>query len=344
MSNNDLLEKVIVSTEIGNPAGSGLLAPAQANQFIDYMWDATVIGSQVRTLRMRSTEQEIDRIGVGQRLLRGAVEAVDTGENQGVFFSKISLRTHKLRLDWELSTETLEDNLEGEALEDHIARLMATQAGMDLEDLAINGDTRSTDPTLRVFDGWRRIALEGVGTSDGAAHIVDHKGYGLNLAAANAAIKAMPRKFMQRRTRLKFFAGSNIIQDWLYSRTTDANLGSYGNANATVVPDGAAGFSAGRLFGVPLQEVPLFDETRAGAGYAADAAAGTDPTGEHGELWLTDPQNLLWGIKREIKVVREYAAKKDTIEYTMFCRVGTQIENTEAFVIVRNIAVGGPTA
>jgi hypothetical protein len=62
-------------------------------------------------------------------------------------------------------------------------------------------------------------------------------------------------------------------------------------------------------------------------------------TGEHGELWLTFPQNLLWGIKREIKVVREYKAKKDTIEYTMFCRVGTQVENADAFVVVKNIKV-----
>jgi len=329
MSNNDLLEKVIVSTEIGNPAGSGLLAPQQANEFIDYMWDATVLGSQVRTLRMRSTEQEIDRIGVGQRLLRGAVEAVDTGENQGVFFSKINLRTHKLRLDWELSTETLEDNLEGEALEDHIARMMATQAGIDLEDLSVNGDTASTDKTLKVFDGWRKLAING--TTDGAAHIIDAGGNGFTKGAANAAIKAMPRKFMQRRTQLKFFTGSNLLQDWMYSLTNDPNLASYGYSGR-VVPEGAAGFTPGALFGIPLQEVPVFDETRDGTYSGA--------TGDHGELWLTFPQNLLWGVKREIKVVREYAVKKDTIEYTMFCRVGTQIENTEAFVVVRNIKVG----
>jgi hypothetical protein len=330
MNSNELLEKVIVSTEIGNPAGSGLLAPEQANQFIDYMWDATVLGNQVRTIRMRSTEQEIDRIGVGQRLLRGAVEAVDTGENQGVFFSKISLTTKKLRLDWELSTETLEDNLEGEALEDHIARMMATQAGIDLEDLAINGDTTSSDKTLKVFDGWRKLALQG--TVDGAAHIIDHGGAAFNRAAANAALKAMPRQFMQRRNQLKFFVGSNLIQDYLFSIVEDAANPAYADTSGRIVPEGRAGFTAGTLFGVPYQEVPLFDETLDGNYSGA--------SGDHGELWLTFPQNLLWGVKREIKVVREYKAKKDTIEYTMFCRVGTQVENTEAFVIVRNIKVG----
>jgi hypothetical protein len=330
MSNNEnLLEKVIVSTEIGAPAGSGLLKPEQANEFIDYMWDATTLGSQVRTLRMRSTEQEIERIGVGQRLLRGAVEAVDTGENQGVYFSKISLRTHKLRLDWELSTETLEDNLEGAGLDDHIARMMATQAGIDLEDLSVNGDTASADKTLKVFDGWRKLAING--TTDGAAHIIDHGGKAFDKSAANAAIKAMPRKFMQRRTQLKFWTGSNLLQDWMYSLTNDPNLASYGY-NGRVVPEGAAGFTPGALFGIPLQEVPVFDETRDGTYSGA--------TGDHGELWLTFPQNLLWGVKREIQVLREYAIKKDTIEYTMFCRVGTQIENTEAFVVVRNIKVG----
>ncbi len=37
-------------------------------------------------------------------------------------------------MDWELSTESLEDNIEGADLEDHIARLMATQAGNDIEE------------------------------------------------------------------------------------------------------------------------------------------------------------------------------------------------------------------
>jgi len=330
MNENELLEKVIVSTEIGNPAGSGLLKPDQANQFIDYMWDATVLGEQVRTIRMRSTEQEIDRIGVGRRLIRAAVEAVDTGENQGVYFSKISLRTHKIRLDWELSTETLEDNLEGEALEDHIARMMATQAGMDLEELAINGDEASTDKTLGIFDGWRKLALEG--TTDGAAHVVDHGGEPLDRAAANKALKAMPRQYMQRRNQLRFYTGSNAIQDLLFNVTNDVNDPQYGNTGGTIRTEGGAGFRAGTLYGVPLQEVNMFDETRDGDYSGA--------TGDHGELWLTFPQNLLWGVKREIKVVREYAVKKDTIEYTMFCRVGTQVENPEAFVIVRNIAVG----
>lgn len=327
---NELLEKVIRTTEVG-AGGGGLLNAEQADRFIDYMWDATVLGSQVRTIRMRSTVQDIDKIGVGQRLMRVATEAVDDGVNAGATFTKISLTTKKLRLDWELSTESLEDNIEGDALEDHIARLMATQAGNDIEDVAINGNTALTsDPLMKAFDGWRKLAVAG-------GHVIDNAGQPLNRAAANKALKAMPRNYMQRRNGLKFFTGSNLIQDYLYGLTQTAsgliNLEQVAQ-NVTqngVRTEGPAGFTSQAIFGIPVQEVPLFLETQNGDYSGA--------SGNHGDLWLTFPQNMLWGVKREIQVYREFKPKKDTIEYTMYCRVGTQIENVDAFVVVKNVKV-----
>jgi hypothetical protein len=325
---NEMLEKVIRTTEVGS-GGGGLLNAEQSNRFIDYMWDATVLGSQVHTVRMKSDTVDIDKVGVGQRLVRVATEAVDDGVNAGATFTKISLTTKKLRLDWELSSESLEDNLEGDALEDHIARLMATQAGNDLEDLAINGDTTLTgDPLLKAFDGWNKRAKA-------TGHVVDHAGAGLNRTAFNKALKAMPRKYMQKRNGLKFLVGSNLIQDYLFT-LSDAAQATYDIAtetirNGPVRTEGPAGFTTGNAFGVTIQEVPLFDETQDGDYSAA--------TGDHGDLWLTFPQNLIWGVKREIAVYSEFKPKKDTIEYTMFTRVGTQVENADAFVVVKNVKV-----
>lgn len=328
---NELLEKVITTSTIGTPpSGGGLLSPEQSNRFIDYMWDETVLGGQVRTIRMRANEIEIDRIAVGERLVRLATEAVDDHVNAGVTFSKISMTTSKLRLDWELSSEALEDNLEGEELEDHIARLMAAQAANDIEDLAINGDTALTgDPLLKSFDGWRKRLLAG-------GHVVDAAGAEVDRGIFNRALKAMPRQFMQRRANLKFFAGSPLIQDWLFSvQLTSADFvtdgaTAAGSLGRSVRTEGAAGFTAGSPFGVPLQEVPLLPE------YDLDGAGAGTATG--GDIWLTDTKNLIWGVKREIQVFREFKPKKDTIEYTMYTRVGTQVENPTASVIVRNVA------
>ena len=346
---DNLIEKVVTTEGVrnGDAVGTGGLTYAQADKFLDYMWDATVLGSLVRTRRMKAVEEEIDVIAVGSRLLRGATEAVDTGENQKPTFGKLSITVKKYRLDWELSSESLEDNIEGEQLEDHIARLMATQVGNDLEYIAINGDTASTVPGIGVQDGWRKRAISGTGPN-GAAHVLDHGGNTLNRAAFNKALKAMPRKYMAKRAGLKFFTGTNAIQDYIFSLQQAENGFISPEASAAagltqaVRTQGPAGFITGNAFGVPVQEVPLFDEARAGDYDVNPSTSGVQvPAGNigHTDLWLTFPENLIWGVKRDVTVYREFKPKKDTIEYTVFVRAGMQIENLDAFVVVRNIRI-----
>jgi len=338
-NNNEMLEKVIVTGADGLPAGAsalnmaagGLLPPKAAERFIDYMFDQTVLGQQVRQVRFGgNNEIEIERIAVGERIMRVATEAVDDGVNIGVTFSKISLTTRKLRLDWELSTESLEDNIEGRDLEDHIARLMTSQAANDLEDLAINGDVAlTTDPLLKAFNGWRKLLLTG-------GYVVDNAGATVSRATFNNALKTMPRKFMQQRRNLKWFVPSVVIQDYLFSLQQDeAGLVSPESSaaagiNQSVRTSGPAGYQYGGIFGVNAEEVPLLPEYDVNTGVAG-TQLGSD-------IWLTDSQNLIWGIKREIEVYREFKPKKDTIEYTVYTRVGAAIENAAASVIVKNVA------
>lgn len=330
MSENTLLEKVIRTTELG--AGGGLLEPQQVTRFIDYVWDATVLAGQVRTERIRGNEAELTRIGVGRKLLRVATEAVDDGVNAGVAFAKVSLGTTKFRLDWELSEESLEDGIEGDALEDHVARLMATQIGEDLENLAINGDTTNADdPLFKGVDGWRKRGLAG-------GHVIDFGAATADRSLFHVAQKAMPRKYMQRRNELRFFTGSNIIGDYIYSFQLKSDTFADGNGelalagiNQVQVANGPAGYVTGNAFGFQVQEVPLFDETR--------SVTGSGKTGNAGEVWFTFPKNLIWGVKREVRVNRQYNQKKDTIEYTVFCRVGTTVEDTNCFVVVKNVKI-----
>jgi hypothetical protein len=345
---NELLEKVISTSSIGaDPTnGGGLLSPQQSGKFIDYMWDATTLGSQVRTIRMRANEVELDRMAIGERLVRLATEAVDDGVNAAVAFTKVSLGTVKLRLDWELSSESLEDGLEGDALEDHIARLMAAQAANDLEDLAINGDVinHQGDALLKSFDGWRKRLFYGghvldansITLPDGTADNTLHRG------VFNAALRAMPRKYMGRRGSLKFFTSAGLLQDYMYQAqfAEDLQGGFAGPPRAVTGNDGNnnpgpdAGWSPTAPYGVRAQEVPLFPE------YTIDldgSGAGT-ATAQGSDVWLVDPNNLIWGVKRAIQVFREFVPKKDTIEYTMFTRVGANVENPQASVVVKNVA------
>ena len=345
---NETLEKAVaagtqVSTGFGSTTGGtgvhvasengngGLLNPEQSARFLDYMFDATVIGKVARTVRMKSDTAEIDRMSVGEKLMKLATEADNTAVNSGVTFSKISLTTKKLRMDWELSTESLEDNIEGADLEDHIARLMATQAGNDIEDVLLNGDTLlTTDGLYKSFDGVVKKAKAG-------GRVVDAAGAAISREVFNKALKAMPRKYKQRRGDLRFLAGSNLIQDFLYANSIGTNQTIPQDIASSVIRGGVAplggpaGYVAPFAFGIPIVEVPLLNETQTGT-Y-------TTPTGSHGDIHLTFPNNVVIGIKRDVTVYRFFQPRKDTIEYTMYTRVGVQIEQADAWVVVKNVKV-----
>jgi len=319
---------VHTASENGN---GGLLNPEQSARFLDYMFDATVIGKVARTVRMKADTTEIDRMSIGEKLVKLATEADNTGVNSPVTFSKISLTTKKLRMDWELSTESLEDNIEGADVEDHIARMMATQAGNDIEDLILNGDTSLTgDALYKSFDG----AVKKAKTS---GRVVDAAGAAVSRAVFNSALKALPRKYKQRRTDLRFLAGSNLIQDYLYSTSNSTNFANPQDIASGIirgdvpVVGGPAGYVAPYAFGIPIVEVPLLNETQTGT-YAS-------PSGSHGDIHLTFPNNVVIGIKRDVTVYRFFWPRKDSIEYTMYTRVGVQIEQADAWVVVKDVKV-----
>jgi hypothetical protein len=319
---------VHTASENGN---GGLLNPEQSARFLDYMFDATVIGKVARTVRMKSDTAEIDRMSVGEKLMKLATEGDDTAANNAVTFSKISLTTKKLRMDWELSTESLEDNIEGADLEDHIARLMATQAGNDIEDVILNGDTSlSGDALYKSFDGVVKKAKS-------KGRVVDAAGDAVSREVFNKALKAMPRKYKQRRGDLRFLAGSNLIQDFLYANSIGTNQTIPQDIASSVIRGGVAplggpaGYVAPFAFGIPIVEVPLLNETQTGD-YVS-------PAGSHGDIHLSFPNNVVIGIKRDVTVYRFFWPRKDSIEYTMYTRVGVQIEQADAWVVVKNVKV-----
>jgi hypothetical protein len=346
---NELLEKTIAAgtTATGTFASTtggtgvhrasengngGLLNAEQSARFLDYMFDATVIGKVARTVRMRADTTEIDRMSVGEKLMKLATEGDDTAANSAVTFSKISLTTKKLRLDWELSTESLEDNIEGADLEDHIARLMATQAGNDIEDVVLNGNVSLTgDALYKSFDGIVKKAKA-------SGHVVDAGGAAVSRAVFNSALKALPRKYKQRRADLRFLAGSNLIQDFLYANSIGTNNTIPQDIASSIIRGqevqplgGPAGYVAPFAFGIPIVEVPLLPEAQDGD-Y-------TGESGNHGDIHLTFPNNVVIGIKRDVTVYRFFWPRKDSIEYTMYTRVGVQIEQADAWVVVKNVKV-----
>lgn len=336
-SQEEILSKAdeVTTSVVGNDSG-GLLKPAQSNRFLDFVIDQSVLMQNARVVRMRTPQMEIDKVSVGTRLLAKATEATDTGANSPVTFSKVSISTVKLRLDWALSTESLEDNIEGASLEDHIAQIMARQTANDMDDLLINGNTSSGNSLLKALDGFIKLAKA-------SGHVVDEGGNNISRATYDRILRNMPTKYLQRRNELRFFSGSGLVQDTAFSiqnpnSATAATAGAPSPAstagdasffNGSIRANGGAGATGLSPFGIPLVEIPLMPETVAGD---------YSPTsGSHGYVELTFPNNRIIGIHRDITVYRQFKPKTDTIEYTQYMRVGSNIENEDSYVIGKNV-------
>ena len=301
-------------------AGSGILRPEQARRFIDYVWDATILAQDGRRVTMRANTMELEKVNVGERVIRAAAQAVGDYTNAGATFSKVELTTKKIRLDWEVSAEALEDNIEGAQLEDHIVRLMTNAFGNDIEDLAINGVGSGSDAFLGIMEGFvSRVK------TDGYSHqsVVTVANNAWTTDVMQNIITAMPRKYRAIKSNLKFYAGTDAFQGIVKNNGTlaDAVAEAFSStrmtgstqANRQAYLDGGAqtfgGARSTRVLGVDVQEVPYYP-----AGYVD----------------LTFPQNRVWGFQRDITVNREYKPKKDTVEYTVFVRFGLQWEEQDA--------------
>lgn len=302
-----------------NPSGdaaSGILRPEQARRFIDYVWDATVLAKDGRRVTMRANTMELEKVNVGERVIRAASQATGDYVNAGATFSKVELTTKKIRLDWEVTAEALEDNVEGAALEDHLVRLMTNAFANDIEDLAINGTGTGSDAFLAIMPGFVKKIKDG----DAHESIVTVADNAWTPDVMQNIILAMPRKYRAIKSNLKFYAGTDAFQGIVKNNGTLSDaiaeaLGKNGNtaANTQAYLDGQGqtfgGARTTRVLGIDVQEVPYYPE---------------------GYVDLTFPQNRVWGFQRDITVNREYKPKKDTIEYTVFVRFGLQLEEEDA--------------
>jgi HK97 family phage major capsid protein len=282
--------------------GGGILNAEQSAQFIEYIFEQQVLARDGRRVTMRGNTAELEKLNVGERVIRAAAQADAAYTNAGVTFTKVEITTKKVRLDWEVSSEALEDNIEGAGLEDHLVRTMTRAFANDLEDLAINGTGTGTNTFLNILEGF--YVKEQTGNSAGT--------FGTDVEDLQALVLAMPRKYRASRAAMKFYASSETVADIINGLGSSGNLPSERIVERVI--DGVAPQTLGapiqyRVLGIPLVEVPLMP-----AGFVS----------------LTFPENRIWGFQRDVTVHREFQPKKDTIEYTTFLRFGAQIEETDA--------------
>ncbi len=299
-------------------SNGGLLAVEQASTFIQNLIDQPTLLRQMRSVTMNSPSMEINKIGFGKRILRAATEATALADAavDGTSFdpstsgeyrarakpqtSKVTLNTKEVIAEVRLSYQVLEDNIERGNLENVILALIAERAALDLEELVINGDTslNTADPYLDLMDGVLKLAT---------AHVVDADGATLSPTIFNTVLKALPTKYRRNRNAMRFFSTPDAEQDYrLALSTRGTGLGDAILTGQQPVP----------VFGVPLMGVALMPSTN---------------------LLFTNPQNLLFGIQRNIRIESMRLIAEREVQIVLTARVATAIEEADAVVKVTNL-------
>lgn len=315
-SNQELARRADIALADLNSNG-GLLNPTQANTFIDMVQEQPTILRQSRVVRMPAPTMKINRLGFGSRIMKAAPQgtspfAADDGSNDRYLAAadrskpstaQIELTTKEIMAEVHIPYELLEDNIEGQSFENHVMRLIAERAAQDLEEWCLSADTGSGDAYLALNNGLLKTA---VSHEVDCTSQLDIDGVAINsnvhpATFANAML-SMPQKYLRSLTSLRHFM---TVADTIKYRARVAQRATgYGDSalteNSQLV-----------VMGVPVDQAPLMP-----SGYGL----------------FTFPQNILFGIQRNISVETDKDIRSRQIIIVLTTRVDCKWDDEDAVV------------
>ena len=204
--------QIIKNTITTDSVSHGLLTLYQAKKFLVQTFEATPFQQAIRHVTRTEKSGEIDKIGIGHRLLRPKVENTFDGVTASPTFGVVKYACEATRLDWDITNETLRQNIEGENMDDVVTNLMTKQVGVDSEDLLLNGEENAT--AAEAFSASTTYKAGDCVTEAGGLYRfrVNHAAGAWNAAEAERIGDAADKVFLgQNDGVIKILGGSHII-------------------------------------------------------------------------------------------------------------------------------------
>jgi len=320
MRNDELIRKadLVISDLTGN---GGYLNPEQSNAFIRKLLVAPTLLAQTRRVTMSAPTRKINKITFASRILNAGTggtgpitTALPSSARSKPTTEQISLQTHEVIAEIRLPYDVIEDNIEGGnvgtfneggnppmagGFRDTIVTLIAERVAIDLEELAINGDTASGDSYLALTNGYLKLIT---------SNVVDAGGQAISRTVLKNAMKTLPSQYRRNRAALGHFVSTEQeieYRDTLANRETSLGDG--------LLQSTAPVFAAG----APVVGVPLMP-------------------GSSGIL--TNPLNLIFGVQRDIMMETDKIITDRVYVIVVTARIAIQIEEEQAAVEITNLA------
>jgi len=309
-SNQNLIQKADLALA-DLASNGGLLSPEQSDTFIQTLIDSPTLINRARVVTMNAPQKKVNKIGFGSRILRPAVSATALSDSDRVKpdLGQIVLNSKEVIAEIHLPYDVLEDNIEGGnisvgmgasagGLQDVLVTLLGNRAALDLEELAILGDTSSGDAYLALCDGFLKRLT---------AHVVNAGGATISKDLFKQAIKAMPDKYLRIRGDNEFFVSVDNETEY---RDTVANRATGLGDSALLTANSMA------AYGSNIVAAPLMPNSKG---------------------IYTNPNNLVFGIQRKVNIEYDKDIRARKFIVVLTARVDFQVEEQDAAVLIQGI-------
>ena len=314
MDNKTLMQKADWSVGDLESTG-GKLNDEQANQFIRKLLVQPTILNQSRVVTMSSPQRQINKIQFADRILKPAVSntALDVSDRSAPTTEQVLLVTKEVIAEVRLPYDVIEDNIErgnigqhtdtngtptSGGIRDTIMTLIAERAALDLEELALLGDTGSGDPYLALLDGW---------LIQSTSNVVDLAGAEISKDTWKQGLQAMPDQYLRNRPAMRHFC--SVDQEIAYRDSLANRETALGDAQIQ-------GTSPVFGFGVAVDPASLMP-----------AANGL----------TTNPLNMIFGIQRDIHIETDKDITSRVYIIVLTMRMDFKYEEEEAVVKYTNL-------
>lgn len=291
-------------------------------QFAQFMRAATInqtILNDASFRRMNSTSQVVSSTKVTGRVLQTGYKANGDTQNQltpaTIGFGKAELVATKLKALTSILDDDKEDNIEREQFEQTLLSMMGEAVGIDLEAVAVFGDTAyvdgssNKDPLFSTIDGWLKTATTTLDTTgsdfDLSKGIVDM----FDAMIANMPIAYRQANLMKDLVFYVPYEVYNAYRNFLIDRET--GLGDTSLLNAQEL----------QYKGIPVKYAPVLDAT--------------DGRTVHGAVpsILTVPEFLWYGVYKDLSVEPKRIVEDEETEYYYRIRCDASLQWNDAVIV-----------
>ncbi len=314
MRNEELLRKADIT--IGDLSSYGKLNPEQANAFIRKLSVESTVLNAARKITMTAPQRKVNKIGFGARVMHPGVSAtaLGAGDRSKVDISGVTLTTKEGMAEVHIPYDVIEDAIENGniniggantdpdpvqgGIKDAIMDVLGRRVAVDLEDVALNGDSGSGDTWLAHWEGWLKLMT---------SNVVNYGSQPISRKLFKNGLQTMPDEYLQNRAGLANYV--SVDQETEYRD----NFAGRETARGDAVAEGLTDISA---FGSGIRAASLMP----------------DATG-----FLCNPQNLLWGVQRDISIEVDKDIRARNFIIVLSLRCDFAIEEEEATVKYTNI-------